>query len=142
MAEVETDVLACSACGASIYPEHLDRGLAGRRSGKLLCMHCMQEASGGVSPAADAAASAEPAPRAAPRGPTTFRRNLQPDAATATRCKTFHCKLTDASISHMDALINEWVDQHDDVVVKFATSTVGVVEGKHNDPHLIVTLFY
>jgi hypothetical protein len=38
--------------------------------------------------------------------------------------------------------INEWVDSDDGIEIKFATSTIGVVEGKHVDPHLIVTVFY
>jgi len=60
----------------------------------------------------------------------------------ATRCRTFHCKLTDASFQHLNDQINEWVDQRDDIEIKFAVNTVGVVEGKHADPHLIVTIFY
>ena len=38
--------------------------------------------------------------------------------------------------------INAWADRHPDVSIKFATSTVGVFEGKHPDPNLIVTVFY
>lgn len=71
-----------------------------------------------------------------------YRRPLVKGAPYATRCRTFHCKLSDSAFAHMNQQINEWVDRHDDIEVKFATSTIGVVEGKHADPHLIVTIFY
>ena len=38
--------------------------------------------------------------------------------------------------------INAWADADDNIEIKFATSTIGVIEGKHVDPHLIVTVFY
>ncbi len=73
---------------------------------------------------------------------TGFRRSLLTDSPNATRCRTFHAKLNDASLAHLNDVINEWVDNHDDVEIKFATSSIGVVEGKHQDVHLIVTVFY
>ncbi len=42
----------------------------------------------------------------------------------------------------MNEHINEWVDKHDDVEIKFARTVVGVFEGKHSDPNLLITLFY
>lgn len=165
MATSETEFQTCDGCGATIYPEHLERHAAERMNGKLLCTHCLQEqrAAGGkpgdagaiplldadVGPAeaaesrvtASAAVSTVRERAAAAHGPT-YRRPLLAGSPNATRCRTFHCKLTDASIAHMDQQINEWVDHHDEIEVKFASSTVGVVEGKHNDPHLIVTLYY
>lgn len=74
--------------------------------------------------------------------PVSYRRPLQTGSRTALRCRTFHSKLNDASLAHLDRMINEWVDGHDDVEIKFATSTIGVFEGKHADPNLIVTVFY
>jgi hypothetical protein len=72
----------------------------------------------------------------------SLRRPINPESPMATRCKTFHCKLADGPMSHMNEQINEWADSDDNILIKFATSTIGVVEGKHNDPHLIVTVFY
>jgi hypothetical protein len=166
-------VLKCEGCGATIYPEHLERHTAERWQGKLLCRHCLAEqrppAAGGVAvvedspsgsaaglrlnrgdgpgaPAADAASrGAEPAGITFDRPQTraaAFRRALAADSPHATRCRTFHCKLSDAAFGHMNDQVNEWVDSQDDVVIKFATSCIGVVEGKHSDPHLIVTIFY
>lgn len=79
----------------------------------------------------------------APAMDDRYRRPLEPNAATGTRCRTFHCKLTDASLGHLNDAINEWADAHDDVRIKFATSCIGVFEGKStSDAHLIVTVFY
>lgn len=153
----ETDqVMSCDACGATIYPEHLDKHVAERVDNRLLCKHCLDE----QSSANDAVivlddldkppAAAEPSSQirytegsmlgadAQPR----YRRPLQPNASFAIRCKTFHCKLTAASMTHLDDMVNEWADADDNIQIKFATSTVGVVEGKHLDPHLIVSVFY
>jgi hypothetical protein len=71
-----------------------------------------------------------------------FKRPLLHGTRVATRCRTFHCKLTDASFANLNEQINEWVDEHEDIEIKFALSNIGVVEGKHADPHLIVTVFY
>ncbi len=72
-----------------------------------------------------------------------FKRPLVSAAEGATRCRTFHSKLTDAALSYMDNQINEWSDAHPEVHVKFATSTIGLFEAKqHQEPHLIVSVFY
>ncbi len=60
----------------------------------------------------------------------------------ATRCRTFHAKLNDASLSYLNSQVNEWIDGDPTIEIKFATSSVGVVEGKHAEPHLIMTVFY
>lgn len=162
----------CELCGATIYPEHIQRGAADYWAGKLLCAFCLddkrgsatglqEEAAPGAGGAGDppvvslepATAKAAGAPRiqafgqaglrAGQTGTLQFRRPLLTDSPHATRCRTFHCKLNDASMAHMNTLINEWVDEHDDICIKFATSSVGVVEGKSSsDPNLFVTVFY
>ena len=48
-------VLTCDGCGANVYPEHVERGLAFRVSGQLFCHHCMADRR---SPADQAALSA------------------------------------------------------------------------------------
>ncbi len=73
---------------------------------------------------------------------SSLRRSLLQGSRNATRSRTFHCKLADAAFAHMSDQINEWADSSDDIEIKFATSCIGVVEGKHADPHLIVTVFY
>lgn len=71
-----------------------------------------------------------------------FKRPLLTGSRNATRCRTFHAKLTDASLAHLDDLINEWADSHEDIEIKFVTASMGVVEGKHADPHYILTCWY
>ncbi|MCK6483835.1 MAG: hypothetical protein L6R00_06850 [Phycisphaerae bacterium] len=72
-----------------------------------------------------------------------FKRGLVDAAMGATRCRTFHAKLTDAALSYMDNQINEWIDAHRDFHIKFAVGTIGMFEAKqHQEPHLIVNVFY
>lgn len=173
MAAEQEQFESCAECGATIYPEHLQKHIAEQFEGRLLCVHCLKDkrgaaAGGAASPRdepipialADVAESSggglaydrKPTIRSIGGGPggmtegqaseKQYRRPLQRDAATATRARVFHTKLADAALVHMCAQINEWADANDDIQIKFATSCIGVVEGKHADPHLIVTVFY
>lgn len=146
-------VRSCQACGASVYPEHVRNHVAQVVAGRLLCRHCLAEQMGQAETIAlDEPPAAETAPpprirhneqlQGARGDESHFRRPLDPASRCATRCKTFHCRLTDASMAHLDEMINDWADARDDVHIKFATSTVGVVEGKHADAHLVVSVFY
>lgn len=159
----------CEECGATVYPEHLERGMAEQYEGRLLCVHCLKD---------KRAASAEPKPpddipvamvdegadllggelmydtkptaiksfsaeqAVGQVGQREYRRPLLRGIPTATRCKTFHCKLADGPIAFLNEQINEWADGDDNIEIKFATTTIGVIEGKHADPHLIITVFY
>lgn len=159
----------CQGCGATIYTEHLDTGIAGYHGGKLLCPHCLQEAEA----AADHSTSnknvedlesislvdEEPAARRGD-GETQVKsysseshvggtfddlgmeRPLNPDVPTATRCRTFHAKLNEGAVAFLNRQVNEWADADPSVTIKFATSTIGIFEGKKADPHLILTVFY
>lgn len=60
----------------------------------------------------------------------------------AVRVKSFHGKYSDQGIEHLDDVINEWLDNHPDVEVKFVTSTVNVFEGKIREPALVLNLWY
>lgn len=72
-----------------------------------------------------------------------FNRELVERSRGATRCRTFHSKLTDAALSYLDNQINEWVDAHPEIHIKFATSTIGLMEAKqHQEPHVIMSVFY
>lgn len=171
MPEPQEEKLAeCGACGAVIYPEHITKGLAEQVDDKLLCVHCAKErhaAAGGGEAILleDSHSSAfgltggvvyDKRPTAiksfggGPGGMTEgaaaheerLKRPLLRDVPLATRCKIFHCKLSDSSFAYLSDQINEWADGREDVQIKFATTTIGVVEGKHADAHLIVTVFY
>ncbi len=169
MAGEPEQLLTCAACGATIYPEHLQRRVAERWEGQLLCPFCLRDKKSASAlgaavsedmpvvdlprtPAADEPIAYEKKPTVIRSGggglmvgevaAGTYRRALLAGSPNATRCKTFHCKLADGPIAYMCEQINEWADADDSIEIKFATSTIGVVEGKHVDPHLIVTVFY
>ena len=71
-----------------------------------------------------------------------YKRPLNITGRGATRVRTFHTKLSDTAMSYLDGLINDWLDDHPDIEVKFSNTTVGVVEGKRAEPHLIITVWY
>ncbi len=71
-----------------------------------------------------------------------FKRPLQHDGRGATRCRILHAKLNDGAMKFLQDQINEWIDNHPDIEIKSASTQVGVVEGKSQEPHLIITLFY
>jgi len=81
-------------------------------------------------------------PPAVTEEPTRYTRPLNKTGTGATRCRTFHAKLSDEAVRHMDQQINEWCERNPDVEIKFSTSTVGIWTGKHAEPNLIVTVFY
>jgi hypothetical protein len=171
MADEEEILKSCEMCGATVYPEHIESNIAGEWEGQLYCRHCLQEKkseAGLLESKEDSPISLSDVDLDAPAvsesskirqfgssvggmsdslagavvEKTDWHRDVLQGSPNATRCRTFHCKLTDASLAHMNQQINEWVDHHEEIEIKFATSTIGVVEGKHADPHLILTVFY
>ena len=161
----------CEECGASIYKQHLVSGIARYEDGKMLCSHCVAEYEKSHDAAAGAqsedfepielegfedragesdmssssrihSASTTTLGTAHGWDDSKYTRPVEPKATTATRCRSFHSKLTDAALTFMDDQINGWLDNNDHISVKFATSTIGTFEGKHAEPNLIVTLFY
>ncbi|MCP4593115.1 MAG: hypothetical protein GY842_20460 [bacterium] len=166
----EEQMRQCEGCGASIYREHLDTGIAGYWESQLLCAHCLQEkeksgGQGGAKPSEDletiSLVDEEPAKPAAQSSSATQVRGLSetqlgmgtyddsalenpadPASPMATRCRTFHTKLNDGAVAYLNREINEWIDRSASIRLKFATSTIGVFEGKRADPHLIITVFY
>lgn len=152
-------VMQCNGCGASIYREHIDRGLAGRWSGQLLCPHCLAEKRGPAPAETDHLARADEAQAAAGPAPSRsssyagfaglteldafpYQRPLLPTGHGATRLRLYHCKLSDGPIAQLNRQVNEWLDMHPDVEVKFATNTIGTWEGRHSEQHFILTLYY
>ncbi|MCG3181884.1 MAG: hypothetical protein BIFFINMI_04319 [Phycisphaerae bacterium] len=181
MAEMQV----CEACGASVYPEHVDQGRAGRWAGQLLCAVCYAEKRSAIEDVGKSAVSPEDAPapteevsevaalegepiedepislvdvdESEPAGSkiqsfsqkrSTIRRRKEfkrPTVVTgkgATRVRTFHSKIQVESIDFLDQAINEWLDENPDVEVKFVTSAIGVMAGKHPEPNLILNLWY
>jgi hypothetical protein len=184
----------CQACGATIYPEHIDEGRAGRVSGQLLCAVCYSEKkaaqSAKAAPAAPSTADAmadlagqSAPPAGGPKPPPhpqahrvetneeepislvdesdesgsqriqtfgqakirehkEFTRKTAVTGQGATRVKTFHAKIQAESIEFMDEAINLWLDEHPEIEVKFATTTVGTMAGKFPEPNVIMSVWY
>ncbi|MHC5110304.1 MAG: hypothetical protein ACYTHJ_10545 [Planctomycetota bacterium] len=159
---------SCQQCGASVYKQHLESGIARYEAGRLLCAHCCAEyekehdaaGSGAFEEfetiALDGDDEVVASDMSQSRILTTehnlglaggwddsqYKRKLVSDQVGATRCRTFHSKLAESALQFMNRQINDWVDSDDKIVVKFTTSTIGVFEGKHPEPHLILTVFY
>lgn len=160
----------CGSCGASVYREHLDSGIARYEDGKLLCSHCLAEfdkshdsAVGGSSildfepieleggdddTPMDMSQSQIQAVGKATLGQehmwddSKYKRPIDPMAIGASRCRVFHTKLSQGALDFMNNQVNEWLDGNTDIAIKFAMTTVGPFEGKHTEPNLILTVFY
>jgi hypothetical protein len=172
----------CTGCGASVYQEHIDSGMARHEDGKLMCPHCVAEcdrarapspvgAGGGggssddddldiFEPIAfdDADDNADKSPDMSQTRVSTmtesvlgaagvwddsqYDRPLDSKSTSASRCRMFHCKLSDAAVNFMGSQINDWLDKNEEIKIKFATSQIGLFEGKHSELNLILTLFY
>jgi hypothetical protein len=50
----------------------------------------------------------------------------------AAHIKSFHGRLRDEGLRLVDNKINEWLEKHPEIEVKFATTTVGMFDGKIN----------
>jgi len=71
-----------------------------------------------------------------------WKRKTTNDGKGACRMKSFHGKYSDQGLEYLDDCVNEWLDAHPDVEVKFVTSTVGVFEGKTREPALVLNVWY
>ena len=71
-----------------------------------------------------------------------FTRKTTVTGQGASRVRTFHAKIQAESIDFMDDAINAWLDEHPEVEVKFATTTVGTMAGKFPEPNIIMSIWY
>jgi hypothetical protein len=72
---------------------------------------------------------------------TVWNRQPNKDGRGATHCKTFVVKLRMDAIENLDAQINEWLDAHPELEVKFSTSAIGVLVGKINEPAMFIQVW-
>ncbi len=159
----------CDKCGATVYKEHIDQGIARYADGNLLCPPCLSDfekeeeavarsGAGVMAPIefddddddvqVDMTSSRIQQASAATLGMShgwddaKFKRPLDTRAIAATRCRSFHSKLTDSALEYMNDQINDWLDNNDAITIKFSNSTIGIFEGKSSEAHMIVTMFY
>jgi hypothetical protein len=71
-----------------------------------------------------------------------WKRKTIANGQGACRMRSFHGKYSDQGLQYLDDAVNEWLDAHPEVEVKFVTSTVGVFEGKIREPALVLNLWY
>ncbi len=70
-----------------------------------------------------------------------FTRAVNNNGTGATRCKLFHSKIADAPLKVMEAHINEWLDG-DQIEAKSTDTCIGTMQGKSNEPNIIVMIWY
>jgi len=96
----------------------------------------------------DAPASSAPTPSKIKFGPDVghkkheWKRKPHVTGAGACRVRSFHAKYSEQGVEHMDDMINEWLDDHPEIEVKFVTQTVHVFEGKIREPALVMNVWY
>jgi hypothetical protein len=71
-----------------------------------------------------------------------YKREVNKTGTGAVRMRSFHGRLSAQGLEYLDNQINEWLDSHPEVEVKFVTSNVGTFEGKMREPALILNVWY
>jgi len=60
----------------------------------------------------------------------------------ACRVRSFHGRMSDEGLTFLDDKVNEWLDNHPEIEVKFVSTQIGVFEGKIREPALVVNVWY
>ncbi len=71
-----------------------------------------------------------------------WKRPTHRNQTGAVRVRSFHCRLSEQGLDYMDHAINEWLENHPDIEIKFTSSVVGLFDGKIKEPALILNLWY
>ncbi len=71
-----------------------------------------------------------------------YKRPINMNKNGAVRMRTFHCRLSEQGVEYLDQTINDWLEQHPEIEVKFTTSSVGMWDGKLKEPTLILNVWY
>jgi len=71
-----------------------------------------------------------------------YKRKPYADGKGACRIKSFHAKYSEQGLEHLDDMVNDWLEAHPEVEVKFANTTVHVFEGKIREPALALNVWY
>jgi hypothetical protein len=72
----------------------------------------------------------------------TYKRPTHYTNTGAVRMRTFHCRLSEQGVEYLDQIMNDWLEHHPDIEVKFVTSTIGMWDGKLKEPTLILNVWY
>jgi len=128
-------------------PAHLNPAITGVSAGPLHKEEDLEPISLVGEDDAPAAAPATSKIRALGVGLQTPRESKykrQPHATGhgAVRVRSFHGRMSDEGLQFLDDKINEWLDSHPEIEVKFVTSTIGQFEGKIREPALVLNVWY
>ena len=69
------------------------------------------------------------------------RRQRTANGTGATHLKTYYCKLRADAMDHLDKQVNEWLDSHPEIEVKFVNVTIGVMTGKISEPAMFINVW-
>jgi hypothetical protein len=72
----------------------------------------------------------------------SWKRPTHKNQTGAVRVRSFHCRLSEQGLEYMDHAINDWLENHPDIEIKFTSSVVGQFDGKIKEPALILNLWY
>ena len=70
-----------------------------------------------------------------------WKRTTNKTGEGATHMRTFVCKLRLDAVDHLDAQVNEWLDQNPDYEVKFVSTGVGPLTGKLKEDAMFMTVW-
>lgn len=71
-----------------------------------------------------------------------YKRQPVASGTGACRVRSFHGRLSEEGMTFLDDKINDWLDQHPEIEVKFVTTTIGQFEGKIREPALVMNVWY
>lgn len=71
----------------------------------------------------------------------TWKRQPNADGTGATHVRTFVSKMRLDAIEHLDEQINDWLDEHPELEVKFVTTSHGILTGKTKEEALFVSVW-
>ncbi len=72
---------------------------------------------------------------------TDFKREMNITGKGATRCRLFTSKIGQGPLTHMEEMINEWLDG-DDIEVKHVGHVIGTMEGKRAEDNVLVFVWH
>jgi len=75
-------------------------------------------------------------------GQHSWKRLPHTNPTGAIRVKSFHGRLSDNGLEYLDNAINDWLDAHPEIDIKFVTSTEGMFDGKIKEPALILNVWF
>ena len=71
-----------------------------------------------------------------------FKRTPVCNGRGSCRVRSFHGRMSDEGMAYMDDKINEWLDAHPEIEVKFVTTAIGMYDGKIREEALVVNVWY